>query len=281
MDAATIGFVILAVIVLLIIARLVYRLVLGQSVTETLIHHDNKAAAVALSGFMLGVINVIIPVLTGPSHSFWGDVKGVLTYGVGGILAMTVTGLLFEQYSRATGVPLREQVAAGNLPAGIVDGAVHFSSSQIVAGALTGDGGSLVPTAIFWAAGVAALIVLTHLFRMLTSYDDAQLIKNGNVAAALGCAGLVVAIGMMVGYAVSGTFTGYAESFRDFGLMLLAVLALYPVRQIVVQMLLLGAGFSFRGGRLDQEIAQDQNVGAGLLEAVGYLATALVVTRIF
>jgi hypothetical protein len=59
------------------------------------------------------------------------------------------------------------------------------------------------------------------------------------------------------------------------------VLALYPVRQIIVQMLLLGGGFSFRNGRLDREIAQDQNVGAGLLEAIGYLATALVVTRIF
>src|ERR1051326_1044619 len=157
---------------------------------------------------------------------------------------MTVAGLIFEQYSRATGVPLREQVAAGNLSAGIVDGAIYFAASQIVAGALTGDGGSIVTTAIFWAAGVAALIVLTHLFRMLTAYDDAELIKSGSVAAALGFAGLVVAIGMMVGYAVSGTFTGYGESFREFGLMLLAVLVLYPVRQIIVQMLLLGAGFS-------------------------------------
>lgn len=281
MDAATIGFVVLAVIVLLIIARVIYRVVLGQSLTETLIHHDNKAAAVALAGFMLGVINVIVPILSGPSHSFWGDVQGVLAYGIGGILAMTVAGLIFEQYSRATGVPLREQVAAGNLAAGIVDGSIHFASSQIVAGALTGDGGSFVPTAIFWAAGVVALIALTHIFRMLTAYDDAELIQRGNVAAALGCAGLVVAIGMMVGYAVSGTFTGYADSFRAFGLMLLAVSVLYPVRQIIVQMLLLGAGFSFRGGRLDKEIAEDQNVGAGLLEAIGYLATALIVTRIF
>lgn len=281
MDATTIIFVILAMIVLLIVARLVYQLVLGQSVTETLIHHDNKAAAVSLGGFLLGVINVVIPILSGPSHSFWGDVKGVLAYGVGGIVAMAIASLIFEQYSRATGVPLREQIASGNLAAGIVDGAIHFASSQVVTGALTGDGGSILPTIIFWLAGVAALIVLTHVFRMLTAYDDADLIKNGNVAAALGGAGLVVAIGMMVGFAVSGSFTGYSQGFRDFGLMLLVVLILYPVRQIIVQMLLLGAGFSFRGGRLDQEIATDQNVGAGLLEAIGYLATALVVTRLF
>jgi len=281
MDAATIGFVILAVIVLLIIARAVYRLLLGQSLSETLIGSDNKAAAVALSGFLLGVINVVIPILSGPSHSFWADVKGVLAYGIGGILAMTVAGLIFEQYSRATGVPLREQTRAGNLAAGIVDGAIYLSSSHIAAGALTGDGGAIGPTIVFWAAGVVALIVLTHLFRLLTTYDDAQLIKDGNVAAGLAAGGLIVAIGMMVGYAVSGSFTGYGESFRDFGLMLLAVLALYFVRQIIVQMMLLGAGFCFRGGRLDKEIAEDQNTGAGLLEAVGYLATAQLVTRIF
>jgi uncharacterized membrane protein YjfL (UPF0719 family) len=281
MDATTISFVVLAVIVLLIIARGVYRLVLGQAMTETLIDRDNKAAAVALSGFLLGVVQVIIPILSAPSHTFWSDVKGVAAYGIGGIVAMTVAGLIFEQYSRLTGAPLREQIAQGNLAAGIIDGAIHFASGQIVAGALTGDSGTLLPTIVFWAAGVAALIVFTHIFRYVTAYHDAELIKQGNVAAALGCAGLIVAIGMMVGYAVSGSFTGYADSFRSFGLMLLVVLVLYPVRQIIVQMLLLGGGFSLRNGRLDHEIAKDQNVGAGLLEAIGYLATALVVTRIF
>jgi uncharacterized membrane protein YjfL (UPF0719 family) len=281
MDAATIGFVVLAIIVLLIIARLVYRLLLGQGMTETLINGDNKAAAVSLGGFLLGVIQVVIPILSGPSHSFWADVAGVATYGIGGIIAMAVAGLIFEEYSRATGAPLRQQVAAGNLSAGIIDGAIFFASSQIVAGSLTGDGGAIIPTIVFWAAGVAALVVFTHIFRQLTAYNDADLIRENNVAAAFGSAGLIVAIGMMVGYAVSGNFTGYGQGFRDFGLMLLAVFALYPVRQIIVQMLFLGGGFSFRNGRLDHEIAQDRNVGAGLLEAIGYLATALIVTGIF
>lgn len=280
MDATTISFVVLAVIVLLIVARLVYRLVLGEAITDALIQRDNKAAAVSLAGFLLGVIQVIIPVLSAPSHSFWVDVRGVAAYGIGGIVAMTITGLLFEQYSRWTGLPLREEIKQGNLAAGIIDGAIYFSSSQIVAGALTGDGGALLPTSVFWAAGTLALIVLTHIFRMLTAYNDVELIKHQNLAVAVGSAGLIVAIGMMVGYGVAGDFTGYASSFRSFGAMLLIVFALYPVRQIIVQMLLLGGGFSLRNGRLDREIAEDQNVGAGVLEAIGYIATALVVTRI-
>jgi uncharacterized membrane protein YjfL (UPF0719 family) len=278
MNATTIGFVVLAVIGLLAIARAVYRLILGQSMTETLTHTDNKAAAVALGGFLLGVVFVIIPVLTGPSHSFWADVRATAAYGIGGIVTMAVSGLIFE---KAFGIELRQQIAAGNLAAGLVSASIHLASSQLVAGALTGDGGSLAPTIVFWAAGVAAMIAISQLFRHLTPYNDYDLIRNGNVAAALGCGGLIVAVGMMVGYAVSGTFVGYAESFRSFGLGLLAVLALYPVRQIVVQMLFLGGGFSFRNGRLDREIADDRNVGAGLLEAVGYLATALIVTRLF
>ncbi|MDX2029597.1 MAG: DUF350 domain-containing protein [Blastocatellia bacterium] len=278
MNATTIGFVVLAVIVLLVIARVVYRVILGQSMTETLIHADNKAAAVALGGFMLGVINVIIPVLTGPSHSFWVDVRSTATYGIAGILAMAVSGLIFET---AMGTSLREQVREGNLAAGIICGSIHIAASQLVAGALTGDGGSVLPTLVFWAAGVASLILISFVFRLLTPYNDYALIRDGNVAASLGCGGLIIAMGMMIGYAVSGSFVGYAESFRSFGLILLIVFVLYPVRQIVVQMLFLGGGFAFRNGRLDQEITEDRNVGAGLLEAVGYLATALIVTRLF
>jgi uncharacterized membrane protein YjfL (UPF0719 family) len=281
MDASTIGFVVLAIIVLLIVARVVYRLLLGQGMTETLINHDNKAAAVSLGGFLLGVIQVVIPVLIGPSHSFWADVKGVAAYGIGGIIAMTVAGLVFEQYSRWAGAPLRERIAEGNLSAGIIDGAIFFASSQIVAGALTGDGGAIIPTIVFWVAGVVALIVFTQIFRSLTAYNDADAVKSNNVAAAVASAGLIIAIGIMTGYAVSGNFTGYSQGFRSFGLMMLATVAFYPVRQIVVQMLFLGGGFSFHNGRLDHEIAQDRNVGAGLLEAIGYIATALVVTRIF
>jgi uncharacterized membrane protein YjfL (UPF0719 family) len=280
MDATTLAVVALATVVLLAIARGVYQLIFGQQLTDALIVKDNRAAAIAMGGFMLGVINVIIPILSGPSHSVVRDLTGIAAYGIGGIAAMSVTGLIFAAYNQWAGLHLRECLRSANVAAGVVTGGVYLAASQVVSGALTGDGGSLVPTVVFWLAGVAALVVITHLFRYLTSYDDAEMINQGNLAAAVGYAGLIVAIGMMVGYAVSGEFTGYAEGFRQFGLMLLAALLLYPVRQIVVQMLLLGGGFSLRHGRLDHEIAEDKNVGAGLLEAVGYLATALIVTRI-
>ncbi len=280
MDATTIGFVALAAIMLLVIARGVYQLVLGISMTEALIQHDNKAAAIALAGFLLGVIQVIIPVFGGPTHSFWRDLASAATYGFAGIVVLTISGLIFTAYCKATGTDLKAQIAQGNVAAGITAAGSYLAVSSLTSGILTGDGGALLPTIVFWLAGLAALIVLTHLFRLLTAYDDAALISQGNVAAALGFAGLLIAIGMMVGYSVAGSFTGYREGFISFGLFLLLTVLFYPVRQIVIQMLMLGGGFSLYNGRLDHEIAEDKNIGAGVLEAVGYIATALLMTRI-
>src|SRR5262249_20710326 len=139
----------------------------------------------------------------------------------------------------------------------------------------------IVPTIVFWAAGVVALIVFTHIFHSLTSYNDAESVKSNNVAAALGCAGLIIAIGIMARRAVEGDFNGYAQGFRDFGLMLRPTAAPYPGRKLVGKLFFRGGGFSFRKGRLDHEIAQDRNVGGCLLEAVGYIGPALVVPRLF
>ena len=69
-------------------------------------------------------------------------------------------------------------------------------------------------------------------------------------------------------------------SLRGYALALTFALALYPVRQLFVQTLLLGARFSPRGGRLDRGIAAERNLGMGMMEAVSYLAAAFLVTSL-
>jgi hypothetical protein len=58
------------------------------------------------------------------------------------------------------------------------------------------------------------------------------------------------------------------------------VLALYPVRQVFVQSLLLRAPLSFRGGPIDRGISVERSAGIGALEAVTYVAAALSITRL-
>ena len=83
-----------------------------------------------------------------------------------------------------------------------------------------------------------------------------------------------------VGCALDGDFVSWEISLKGFGMILLLALALYPVRQLFVQSLLLGAPLALRGGRLDKGIGTDRNEGIGALEAVSYVATALSVARL-
>jgi hypothetical protein len=69
-------------------------------------------------------------------------------------------------------------------------------------------------------------------------------------------------------------------SLKGYGGVLLYLFALYPVRQLLVQSVLLGAPLALRGGRLDAGIAADRNEGLGALEAATYLATSMAIARL-
>ena len=107
-----------------------------------------------------------------------------------------------------------------------------------------------------------------------------QEIGSGNLAAGIAQAGLLIAMGIVVGQAASGEFTTLADSLLSFVIALLVVVVFYPVRQLVVQCLILGGPIRFRSTLLDNEVADDKNIAAGLLEASAYLSTALFVTSV-
>ena len=132
----------------------------------------------------------------------------------------------------------------------------------------------------FFVIGQVTLLLFITLFRALTTYDDAEQIEGENLAAALSYAGVSIAIGVIIARALEGDFTSWSESLRGYGGVLLFLLMLYPVRQILVQVVLLGAPFTFRGGRLDTGVAAERNEGMGALEAVSYLATAFAIAEL-
>jgi uncharacterized membrane protein YjfL (UPF0719 family) len=173
------------------------------------------------------------------------------------------------------------EVERGNAAAGIAAAAHYVAASLVVSRALGGHG--LADLGISLAFFVAAQLVLhafVSLFRALTTYDDAEQIHGENRAAALSYGGALVAMALLVGEAVEGDFTGWTSSLRGFGAALVTVVLLYPVRQIVVQVLLLQAPFTLRGGRLDRAVGVERSDSMATLEAFAYLATALAVVRL-
>ena len=174
---------------------------------------------------------------------------------------------------------LRGELGRGNLAAGVVAGA-HAAGTGIVAShCFVADSLVNLPVgAIFFAVAEVALVALSLLFRALTNYADDQEIVGENLAAGMSYSGVVIGLSVIVGHAADGAFVGWLPALRSFAMFLLWAALLYPVRQVVVAHWLLGLPLCLRGGALDRAVAQDRDLVVSSVEALGYLAAALVAT---
>jgi uncharacterized membrane protein YjfL (UPF0719 family) len=207
------------------------------------------------------------------------DATWVAAFGLAGVGLIVVTGELGVRLLLASRLPA--EIARGNVAAGLAGGAHFVATGIITSHAMAGnDAATLGLSVVFFVIGQATLHVFVSLFRALTTYDDAEQIAGENLAAALSYSGAAIAVAIIVARATEGDFTGWASSLRGYIGVLAAALALYPVRQVFVQMLLLRAPLTLRGGPIDRGIAVERSEGIAVLEAVTYIATALSITKL-
>lgn len=241
----------------------------------------NAARGLVRAGFICGVAFIAISAVQGCVHGedLRADVLWTAVFGGSAVLLLWLAGSLGIRVLLQSRLP--GEIARGNEAAGIAAGAHYAATGLIVARCLYGDDlGTLGVSVVFFVIAQATLHLFVVLFRLLTTYPDDQEIMGQNVAAAVSYAGAMLAIAIIVGHAAEGQFVGWGEALRAYGLALISALVLYPVRQWLVQVLLLRQAFAIRGGGLDRLVAQQRDVGAGAVEAVTYLAVAALLTGI-
>ncbi len=218
MDLTEEVFVILAAVVLLALARWVQQWLYGKTLHTLLTEDDNPAMGIAIAGYLFGVfwaVTALLGNLKDPAHHYelLPDLWNVLLYGVVGIVLLTAVALGTCRVFLGTGI--QEQLAARNVAAAIVVAGVYIATGLTYSGTLSGEGGSFGILLLFFLLGQLALLGITYAFRWLTSYDDVQEIAAGNVAAALALTGLLIAVGLIVRWAVAGNYTGFFHSLKS------------------------------------------------------------------
>lgn len=239
----------------------------------------NAARGIVRAGYLCGAAFVAVSAVRGCVHGedWKSDVIWTAVFGGSALLVLWAAGAAGIRVLLRSHLP--GEVARGNVAAGIAGGAHYAATGFIVAECFYGDDVATLGISIaFFLIGQATLHLFVILFRMLTLYAEDQEIRGENVAAALSYAGAMLALALIVGHAAEGDFEGWAVSLRAYLVALVSALVLYPVRQLGVQTLLLHERFSVRGGGLDRLVAQDRNVGASAVEAVSYVAAAVLVT---
>lgn len=271
----------LTILVMLVLFRAGQRLLSPQHTVRQDLEHDNTARALLQVGQVLSIFLIAGSVVMGcvQGESVGQDVLWVAAYGLLALGLLAAFGHLGVKVLLRARLPV--EIDQGNTAAGLAAGAHYLATGIILARSISGtDVAMLGISLVFFVLSQFTLHAFVVLFRTLTRYDDAEEVLGENLAAALSYAGVTIAVSIIVGHAVEGTFVGWATSLRGYAQALVFILTLYPVRQLLVQTLLLGAPFTLRGGRLDHGIAAERNLGMGVLEAVSYLAAAFLVTRI-
>lgn len=202
------------------------------------------------------------------------DLLWMAVFGLSGLLAIELASALGQRALAG----MHAAAHAGNLAAATAAGAHTIAIGILVANVFGGRSfGELGLAAASFAIGQLSLLLLVWLFRCLTAYDDRSEILDQNLAAALSHGGLSIALALLIGFATDGDYQGPLPALRSYGIALAEGLVVYPLRQLVVQCLILRARPSLFGGELDRAIGERRDVGAGALEALTYLAAALFV----
>ena len=176
---------------------------------------------------------------------------------------------------------MQRELERGNVAAGIAAASNYVAIGVLASRAIAGsDIHGLGLSLAFFGISAATLWGFVTLLRALTTYDDAEQIQGENVAAAVSYAGITIALSMLIGRALEGDFEGWSASLLGYGSVVAWAFALYPVRQIIVQGVLLGSAPSLRGGVLDDAIGVQRNRGMAVMEAVTYMATALAIAEL-
>jgi uncharacterized membrane protein YjfL (UPF0719 family) len=270
-----------AILVLQVAAVVFDALLRRVNFAEAIVAKRNGAAGIEQAGRAIGSFIIAAAVVRGSvaGVDVVHDLAWVAAFGLPAVVLLVVVGRLSAQ------ALLRARIAAeierNNTAVGIAVAAHDIATAIIIARCLHGNSVDTLGISLcFLAIALVTLNLFVVLFRVITTYADSEEILDNNIAAALSYAGVTVALGIIIAHAAEGDFVSWEKSLSAYGLALAFAAALYPVRQVIVEAIILRAGFSIRGGRLDREIAEGRNVGVGVVEAAAYIGVAIFVVSV-
>ncbi len=267
---------VVAAFMVLAMAKILLALTTPFKIDDELSAKDNPAYGPSVVGYYLGVLIVFIGATA-------GDLGEVKTSSIPMVLAMdmgwVIGGVGFLNIARISLDLLvlrkfstrKEIVEDRNVGMGAVEFGTYIASALIVAGAISGQGGSVVTALAFWALGQATLLVFALLYQILVPYDLHAELESDNVAAGVAYAGNMIAAAVVLMRGLGSDFISWSENLTFFGFYCAAAVVVVVVGRYIIDLLLL-PGRTFK-----EEIVDDRNINVGYLEGgvlVGIAAVA-------
>jgi uncharacterized membrane protein YjfL (UPF0719 family) len=262
--------------VLLVIAKWAYTgLYRRVDLKQELFDKNNVALAVSTAGYLFGIVLALGGVLSGPSGGWLADLQAIALYGVMTIAMMLVASWLCEKVLLSRFNNTKEVVEDQNLGTAFVEAGVHIANGLILLAIQQGAGPWWVGV-VFWALAQGVLMILGLLYEKATPHSIHDELEKDNAAVGLALAGALVGMGNIISLAVAGDFVTWGDSLITFGAdVAFGLLILLIIKRLTD--VLLAPGVSLAA----QQIHEKPRIGAGLLEAFGYVGGSMLVIWVF
>ena len=263
-----------AIFVLLLLGKLIYdKRHPGFDLRRELFERVNLALSLAVVGYYLGLVLALGGVLAGEGVDLTNDLIDIFFFGLLALVLINLSAVINDKVVLHTFDNEKEIITDRNAGTGAVEAGNHIANGLIVAGALNGDDVDLIVVVAFWGLGQLALVLAGLVYNRLSGFDLHAEIERDNVAVGVAFAGLLIALGNLIRYSISGDFIGWREDLIHVATFLAMGLVLLPLVRLATDKLLAP------GVRLTDELVNQEhpNVGAGVLEAASYVAASMLI----
>ncbi len=271
-----------AVLVILVLAKLLYDLFTPFSLNEQLTQADNKAVAVSFSGYLFAIGIVVYGVFTSVPGDWFAltrrelllDLLDLVIWSAIGIVLLNIARLVNDKILLSKFRNVKELVDDRNIGTGAVEWGSYIGSAFIIRAALFGEDISflhgVISTVIYFFIGQLGFIIFGWLYKKISRFDLHAEIERDNVSAGVAFGAGLVAISLLL----SGFIVRYDSLIGFVVWFVLSLFFLIVSRYIVDK-------FILPGSLLDEEISQDQNWGAALIEGSVAIILALLMVQAF
>ena len=270
------GVYVLEAFVLLWLAKIAYTGVYRRvSLSAEIFEHSNHALAVSTSGYLLGIVIALGGALSGPSAGYAADLTAIALLGVQTIVMMLVASFICEKVLLPHFDNTKEVVGDQNLGTAFVEAGMHIANGLIVLSIHQGAG-PWQTGLVFWGLAQVVLVLAGLLYEWSTPHKVHDELERDNAAVGLAFGGVLVGMGNVVSIAVAGDFEGWGTGLTTFAAdAAFGFVALFIIKKLTDVLLAPGVSLA------EQQTAETPKLGAGVLEALGYIAGSMLIVWVF
>ena len=269
-------------LVVLVLARLARDAVTRHRIEEEIVSRGNRAVALRVSGYLLGVILVFLGAVYQPAGAVEPGGSGlgfnrefgmaalwVLVYSLAGIVALNLMRLVTDRLVLYRFELEQEIIRDQNVGAAAAEFGVSVASGLVIAGAIAGEGGPLNALA-FFGLGLVILVLFALFYEWTTPFNIHDEIEADNPAVGIALGGNLVAIGLVTFKATFGDFTGWQQGLLEFAIYSAVGFVLLYLLRLAVDLVMLPHT------RVSQQVGAGHNTGVALVESAVVISAALV-----